>query len=406
MILRVQLASVALAACAAGIRPVELPPTAVSRDPATPIHDRAVQTLIDKLPRVVSDEPAALPVMTDTVLAGVVPAFYEAARRLVATPASSIACDGTCPQLAAAADEVEARARDVNAALANAKLGYYFVLRVSSDDTGARVYWFPFVVERVISVEADGGPRRVLELRAWNQLYLSGALGKQFRGALGVTFDGTPTVLLDNVEASAPRLIGILHHEPPPPPFSHLAPTFAAIRADLVRALGNDPARITDLLAHEIALHEAQHASDHDRTTSLVHPTALVAMIPDDHHGVIEHATLELSAYLGELAREHVLAHDVLWDAVWPALAGHDAPLENVYAGAVMIRELARYFGELDDEPDTIDPARLSELTNRLAAHTGSELAAAATAVWQLLYGVTPMAPTTSSVPSPTRNRP
>src|SRR5580704_7350775 len=323
-------AALAISACAPRAR-ATAPTAHVYRDGRAPIA-----ALIDKLPRTIAaDEPIHLPVLTGTVFADVMPAFYDAAWRLVTAhgPTSLMpTCLHTCADLEGLTKDVIARAADVNARLANAGLGYYFALHVGSDPAERVVHWLPFLVEHVAIVETAAARRRVLGLRPWIGASLPADVSTDYLG-LGITLGGTPALLLDNIEQnSATRLVGFIADEPvtteAPALYRLTGPTSAAIRADLLRALGRDAdaavrvarllherlrladsrstserrlaiehsldrleapriiARITELLSDEVALHEAQHATDWARSTPLSHPAALAATIPGDSEDV------------------------------------------------------------------------------------------------------------------------
>jgi hypothetical protein len=324
------------------------------------------------------------------------------------------------------------------------------VLEIDVEPAGASVSLFPFYVDRVTIVETTGVPRAVLGIRAWSQSDLEGALGKTNSGVLGVTFGGTPTLVLDNIEQNGVvRLVRILGDSATLASELLLTPTGAVLKADVRRALGADAdvatrvarllverdrllaawprselavasrsggaaaarmveiehelarmqaprviARLTELLGHAVALHEAQHATDYERATPLAEPAGLEVVVPADRASDVAtnvaSATSELSAYLSSVAHDHVAPQVELWEAVSTVIDFDDAPVGSAYGAAFMIRELARYFGDTSDpfaQPGKIDALVLAKLTNELTGRTKQELSAAAAAVWQRLFG-------------------
>lgn len=216
----------------------------------------------------------------------------------------------------------------------------------------------------------------------------SGAIRRELRGVLGgdAALGARVGTLLARREAIAwddPELE------------RKLAPINARLRA--IDASDRIVHRVAAALAIGVRLHEAQHAFDAERTVPLVCPPALQRAIAElGPAGSEPHATLELSAFLAELAGDEPVPQASLWSIarfafVNPGDLADAAEADYIASSVIVIESIARQLGAAGDQPvvhdGAVDRDRLAALVLRAADASAGELHRAAAAAWTELFG-------------------
>jgi hypothetical protein len=155
--------------------------------------------------------------------------------------------------------------------------------------------------------------------------------------------------------------------------------------------------RVAAALAIGVRLHEAQHALDAARAEPLACPPALQRAIAElGPAGSEPHATLELSAFLAELAGDEPVPQASLWSIAVFAFAAPsfraDADDADYVAPAVIVLEsIARQLGAAGDLPvvhdGAVDRDRLAALALPMASASAADMRRAAAAAWTELFG-------------------
>ena len=378
-------------------RPPPPPPVGAFRDGGAPRHDAAIEdVLANDLPRLAGhalSDDAGRRARADALRAHPAfgrhgPALAEAWRELVDAIRRWRERGASDRETLA---ELRARVDVVSDELAAHDLGYYLEPVLVAERRRAGVYGYR--VDDVAFVRVDDDRVRVLGVRRLDRL----DDGVAALGLTTVELDD-PIVLLDQVEAKVrDQILPVLAGRP-----FHLGADRAAalaagdaIRRELHVALGadrDDPeraaARVRRLVTASVRHHEAQHARDQDRR--LRYPDALAAYAgASATTRFAVRARHELSAYLGQLARDTWLPQLTLWNLSRHAFRGTPRVEEAVVA-AVVLEALARELG-ISTPPllagGTLDRARAAALVAPLAARSTSELRGAAATAWQRLFG-------------------
>ncbi|MCX5744426.1 MAG: hypothetical protein NT062_18200 [Proteobacteria bacterium] len=261
------------------------------------------------------------------------------------------------------------------------------------------------------------------------------ATRRELAAALGPDADAAATIgallvergaLLDRwrglLEARDLRLATVRDLFLPPAMLDQLANLIPASERDRAREIDEEIARLAgpriasrvqELVVRSVRHHEAQHGVDEDRASALAYPAALA-----DHVGTMttakgeprpaaEHANLELSAYLSQLANDLLTPQLVVWDLAQHAFNEDGWGTVESYVAVVVLDGLARHLDRAPPGPapapiihdGIVDRALLATRIARLPARSGAELRAAAQALYVELYGEKVAAITPASLP-------
>jgi hypothetical protein len=156
--------------------------------------------------------------------------------------------------------------------------------------------------------------------------------------------------------------------------------------------------RVHDIVAATVRRHEAQHGFDGDRKVLPQFPAALAAMVGaelDDSGkpGVFATAARhELSAYLSQIINDPVTPQLALWNLERQAFSMDRWRTAESYVAAIVMQGLARHLGIAMPEDlvtSTIERRQLGTLAIPLAKQPPEKLRAAASALWNELFGET-----------------
>lgn len=145
-----------------------------------------------------------------------------------------------------------------------------------------------------------------------------------------------------------------------------------------------------------IARHEAQHRIDYEDDRLVAVPDALAAYtgrteFEDRVNRLAERSNAELSAYLSQVAREPERARSHLVQ-ISTFVMNRDAwGMPETYAALVIFEVIARELGLVPSEmiaSRRVVRSEVARLFLAIRAHTGAEVAAAATRAWRGLYDV------------------
>ena len=159
-------------------------------------------------------------------------------------------------------------------------------------------------------------------------------------------------------------------------------------------------ARVHELVTATVRHHEAQHGFDYDRETELRYPTELQAILGASTHDsegnareIVRSARDEMSAFLSEIINNPTTPHSTLWHLGQETFNRNSAGNSYFYGGIVVIEGLANQLG-LDTSGPTfargLDRVRLAKIAIQIATLPDDKLRAAATTLWQQLYGEPP----------------
>ncbi len=153
---------------------------------------------------------------------------------------------------------------------------------------------------------------------------------------------------------------------------------------------------LEEIELHSIALHEVQHRIDYEDDRRFAVPDALAAYTgrtesEDRVNRLAERSNAELSAYLSQVAREPARARSHLVQISTFVMNPDGWGRPECYAALVIFELLARELGVTHGPlivRRRVQRAEIARIFLAARAHTGVEVAAAASAAWRGLYGV------------------